>query len=63
MDDYWKYCIKGNLALSKIQSGEAEDGYAELEKVKEIIRLKNGADHYDYIFLQAQEDLIKSRRR
>lgn len=57
MDDYWKECIKGNLALCRIRCGEAE-GRRDLEKVKEIIRFKKGVDHYDYIFLQKQEDLI-----
>jgi hypothetical protein len=61
LDDYWKYCIMGNLALSRIHCGETE-GYEELEKVKEIIRLKNGADHYDYIFLQTQQDAIGKRQ-
>ena len=61
IDDYWMYCIKGNLALCKIHCGEYGVGYKELQKVKEIIRLKKGVDHYDYIFLQVQEDAIKNR--
>lgn len=62
MDDYWKYCIMGNLALARMQSGEMMDGEVELERVKEIIRLKSGAEHYDYIFLQAQQEAIKNRQ-
>jgi ATP/maltotriose-dependent transcriptional regulator MalT len=62
MDDYWKYCIMGNLALARMQSGEMAGGEAELERVKEIIRLKSGTEHYDYVFLQTQQEAVRNRQ-
>lgn len=52
----------GNLALARMQSGEMVEGEAELERVKEIIRLKSGTEHYDYVFLQAQQEAVRNRQ-
>lgn len=62
LDDYWKYCILGNLALARMQSGEMVEGEAELERVKEIIRLKSGTEHYDYVFLLTQQEAVRNRQ-
>jgi hypothetical protein len=41
--------------------GQTEKGNALLDKAKEIIRGEQGATHYDYLFLNAQQELIIHR--
>lgn len=47
-DDHWRLCVEGNLALARMQSGEYEEGREQLERTKELIKARMGANHFDY---------------
>lgn len=57
-DNYWSNVIAGNLGLAYLKAGLTERGNTLLQKSKETIVAKNGARHYDYLFLTSQEELI-----
>lgn len=57
-DNYWSNVIAGNLGLAYLRAGLTERGNTLLQKSKETIVAKNGAHHYDYLFLTSQEELI-----
>lgn len=59
-DEYWINVIAGNLGLSYLRAGLAERGKTLLEKSKEAIRAQHGAQHYDFLFLTAQEQIINN---
>jgi tetratricopeptide (TPR) repeat protein len=60
-DSYWTNVIAGNLGLAYLRAGLTERGQGLLEKAKEAIRAVNGAQHYDFLFLTSQEQLIASK--
>lgn len=57
-DPYWANVIAGNLGLAYLRVGLVEKGKTLLDRSKESIRAQHGANHYDFLFLTSQEQLI-----